>query len=614
MTPRTLRGSPASREAGGAHVPRSKIAAILMLALLSVAAMPLASPMTTQSPWSGKIFGSTIDAYDDFGLAIDTDGARAIVGARGDDDAASAAGAAYVFVRQEDGQYVEEAKLVASDLRAGDSFGSAVAIDGDTAVVGARYHANPFGLAEGAVYVFARAGDAWFHSQTLTVPRWGFSSYSFGVSVSLDGGRLLAGASERAFVFEQGAAGTWQLAATLSDATPAYGDLFGWSVALDGDTAVVSAPYTDTNGTYSGAAYVFHPGPTGNWSVRTPLVPPATHVADHFGWSVATNGERVVVGTYAEDHVATDAGAAHVFARGSDDAWTHEARLVDATPEYSDFFGQSVAISGDAILVGAFQDTDPLCYRCGAAFLYRHSSSDGWVLGSKWLARDGETSNHYGATVALEGTSILIGAPWSRERGQLAGAVYVENVIRTIQSGRAAALLVAGDALTERVADTGEVRGEENLEVYAEDELLVLPATAHVLSGRSHVITEPHAAWSATTVARARILLPELPVERPFFGITLEGLRVDARASCADVSGTVRLAHLVAGNTEASGLEDVPPNTIVPLGQGHFVTLNEQTVSGDAIEVVGAHVMGPGLDVRLGYARAAIERCDEATI
>lgn len=245
-------------------------------------------------------------ATDYFGDSVAISGDTIVVGAIGDDGAGSLTGAAYVFVRSGT-SWSQQAKLSASDASV-QLFGT-VAIDGDTVVVGAS-HLVTTGL--GSAYVFTRSGGAWREQAKLTPgdPRAGDG---FGESVAIDGDTALVGASTvlppgpgKAYVFTR-SGGLWSEQARLT--ASAFHDKFGRAVALDGDRAVIGAP----NALPPGAAYLFTRAGT-TWTARAQLtVAGAGRVDGELGTSVAMAGDTVIAGAPWDDSAAPDGGAAYVF-------------------------------------------------------------------------------------------------------------------------------------------------------------------------------------------------------------------------------------------------------------------------------------------------------------
>ncbi len=300
--------------------------------------------------------------------------------------------------------FVQEAYLKASNTGGADWFGTSVAVDGDTVVVGAYFEdSNATGvngpnnnLAEtsGAAYVFVRTGTTWTQQAYLKASNTGGGDW-FGTSVAVDGDTVVVGArgegsnatgvdgpnnnlaatSGAAYVFVRSVT-TWTQQAYLKASNTDANDQFGWSVAVDGDgnTVVVGARGEDSNATgvdgnevdnsagNSGAAYVFERSVT-TWTQQAYLKASNTDANDQFGWSVAVDGNTVVVGARLEDsnatgvngpnnNLAATSGAAYVFVR-SVTTWTQQAYLKASNTGFFDEFGFSVAVAGDTVVVGA---------------------------------------------------------------------------------------------------------------------------------------------------------------------------------------------------------------------------------------------------------------------
>ncbi|MCP5523945.1 MAG: cadherin-like domain-containing protein [Verrucomicrobiales bacterium] len=350
--------------------------------------------------WSQQAYlkASNTGEQDVFGYSVAVSGDTVVVGAiREDssttgvnstpDDAASDAGAAYVFVRN-GAEWSQQAYLKASNTGTGDEFGTSVAVSGNTVVVGACYedssttgvNSRPNNAADwaGAAYVFVRSGTTWSQeaylkpSNTERLDRFGWSVAvsgdtavvgSVGESSSTTGinstPNEAAAASGAAYVFVRDGT-TWSQEAYLKASNTGSGDTFGASVAVSGDTVIVGAPWESGRG--AGAAYVFVRNDA-TWSQEAYLKAGNPGTDDRFGYSVAVSGDRVVVGAYLEDSSTTgvnstpdeaseSAGAAYVFTR-SGTTWSQNAYLKASNTGTGDVFGQSVGVWGDTVVVGA---------------------------------------------------------------------------------------------------------------------------------------------------------------------------------------------------------------------------------------------------------------------
>jgi uncharacterized protein (TIGR03437 family) len=324
----------------------------------------------------------------DLGGAVAISGNTAVVGANA---AGGLTGAAYVFVLS-NGTWIQQAKLTASDGVSGDLFANSIAVDGDTAVIGA-VGANTF---IGAAYVFVRSGTTWSQQAKLTSSD-GAIGDGLGGSVAVSGNTVVAGASENAsglgaaYVFTA-AGSTWSQQAKLTASDGASGDLFGGSVSLSGTTAVAGATGKSSG---QGAAYVFISSGT-SWAQRAKLTASDAASGNQFGSSVSVSGDTVLAGAPAKE-------AAYVFAR-SGASWNQQAEL--ASPDGGGAFGTSVAVSGNTAVVGEpFNLSEK-----GSAFVFVRSGSN-WTQQATLNAADRFFGDQLGSSVAVSGSLALAGAP-----------------------------------------------------------------------------------------------------------------------------------------------------------------------------------------------------------
>ncbi len=343
---------------------------------------------------------------DQFGSAVATSGERLLIGAVGDD---SGRGSAYVFVRFM-GDWIADAKLVAPDGTAGDAFGVAVAIEGSTAVVGAHLDDEGAFVNAGSAYTFTRGVSVW-SAGTRRVANDPQSGALVGRSVAISDGTFVAGGSERAYVFTSSGQ---QRKLTAADAGI---DDFGACVDIDGGVCVVGAPLDGVGSNPTqGSAWAFTRVHFGNGAedhlwLRSDarLLASDGTAGDVFGLSVAVSGNTAVVGAYREQiGSAQDQGAAYVFER-SGSQWVQTAKLTAADGEANDRFGTSVAIEGDTVVVGAFDDDFGSSVNQGSAYVFTRTGT-AWTQRAKLSAFDGESNDSFGISVAISGDTIVVGA------------------------------------------------------------------------------------------------------------------------------------------------------------------------------------------------------------
>jgi hypothetical protein len=203
----------------------------------------------------------------------------------------------------------------------------------------------------------------------------------------------------------------------------ASGDFFGWSVAVRGDIAVIGAPGVNgCSGFDAGAAYVFRFEPQSSlWVEEAKLVSFDCSGGDHFGLAVSASEGVTLIGARYEDGNSPDSGAAYVFRyEPQSSQWVQEQKLQASDGQPSDKFGRSVAIDGDTALVGAWNDDD-VGPNLGSAYVFRHEGA-AWVQKDKMLPDPGAWTAFFGWAVAVDGDTGVVGA--HGENGQR-GSAYV---------------------------------------------------------------------------------------------------------------------------------------------------------------------------------------------
>jgi hypothetical protein len=368
-------------------------------------------------------------AGDDFGYSVAVSGNVAVVGAYYDDDNGSYSGSAYVF-RHDWASWREEQKLTASDGAESDKFGSFVAVSGNVAVVGA-YGDDDNGVDSGSGYVFRYDGAGWNQEQKLTALDGAAYDY-FGYSVAASGNVAVVGAprdgdtaeeSGSVYVFRYDGA-SWNQEQKLTASDGATEDYFGYSAAVSGDVAVVGAPVDDDNGTDSGSGYVFRYDGA-SWSQEQKLTALDGAAYDYFGYSVAVSGNVAVVGAPRDSDNGTDSGSAYVF-RHDGVGWGQEQKLTASDGATEDRFGYAAAVSGNTAVVGAYRD-EHNGSQAGSAYVFRYDGAS-WSEEGKLIASDGAELDRFGYSVAVSGNAVVVGAPWDDDNGETSGSAYVYDL------------------------------------------------------------------------------------------------------------------------------------------------------------------------------------------
>lgn len=356
-----------------------------------------------------KLLASDGNAWDWFGLSVSFSGDTALIGANMTDDKGADSGSAYIFKRTEN-TWNQYQKLNASDGATGDNFGVSVSISGDTALIGAPMDDDK-GADSGSVYVFTYNGNTWNQRAKILAPD-GAAQDFFGWSVFLEGNTALIGAyadedngpnSGSVYVFN-GSGASWDQQAKLNASDGSPNDRFGWRTSLSGDTALIGAPYADST---KGSAYVFKREGV-SWTEQAKLNASDGAAEDYFGNSVSLSGDTALIGAYQDDDKGTNSGSAYMFIR-TENTWTLQQKLNASDGTEGDYFGYSVSLDGDTALIGAPADNDTR-YFIGSAYMFTRTDNT-WTEQQKLLASDGTSNDWFGWSVALSLGTAFIGAP-----------------------------------------------------------------------------------------------------------------------------------------------------------------------------------------------------------
>lgn len=336
-----------------------------------------------------KIFSSDQDDYDRFGWSVAIDGDYIIVGAYAEDhnlvdaDPMTSAGSAYIFERNEDGVWEQVQKIIAGDRIAGDEFGWSVAIHGTTAVVGAHiddrdaagagfmYHA-------GSAYIFDRGVDGvWSQTQKIVAsdrsPGFEYApdhedwNDRFGESVAIWNDYIAVGGpfASKAYAFER-SGGVWTQVSMLTYPGISWLDRAA-PVSIDSNVIALGAQTEDLDEfglesiLNSGGGAVFTRGIAGGWSYLQKLSPDDRDAGDHFGWSISVDLPYIAVGTHSDNHdefgdaEIENTGSVYVFELQDDGTFLEVKKLDASDRTMDDELGISIAISGNTIISGAFQ-------------------------------------------------------------------------------------------------------------------------------------------------------------------------------------------------------------------------------------------------------------------
>ncbi len=364
-----------------------------------------------------KLLPDDSTAYDNFGTSVAVSGNMAVVGACGNDGNGTHSGSAYLF---DTTTGLQVTKLLPNDGATGDHFGWSVAISGTTAVVGA-YLDDDNGTNSGSAYLF----DTTTGQQIAKLlPNDGAAGDYFGHCVAISGNTAIVGAyrnddngedSGSAYLFD---VTTGLQIAKLLPNDGVDGHYFGNAVAISGTIAVVGAFGDDYNGWLSGSAYLFD---TNSGQQIAKLIPSDGARVDHFGTAVAISGNFAVIGARNDGDNGASSGSAYIF-----DTTTglQIAKLLAKDGAVNDNFGISVSICGNSVVVGADR-SDINGDNSGSAYLFDLTTG---LQTGQFLPSDGFWDKKFGNSVAVSGNTVVVGSDNDYDNGNSSGSAYVFSV------------------------------------------------------------------------------------------------------------------------------------------------------------------------------------------
>lgn len=324
-------------------------------------------------------------------------------------------------------------KLTASDRELGAEFACAVAMDGNFAVIGARDDDNPNNN-EGAAYIFQNDGNGtWTETQKIVAPD-GRSSDRFGWSVAIDANTIMVSArghdynennqdfkesAGAVYFFENDGSGNWNFTQKIVAPDRAASDVFGESVALSGDYAIIMAPLEDEdengNNTLNaaGSGYVFERDGTGTWDFVQKIVVSNRAEADTIGreGSVDIDGNTITIGVQLDDtdennaNELINAGAVYTFQRNGSGVWNETQKIVASSRVESYSFGIDVAIDGDFMVVGSSGQVN---FDGGPTYVFKNVNGM-WQELQQLLPSNMEFPLNFGKTVDIKGNRLVVG-------------------------------------------------------------------------------------------------------------------------------------------------------------------------------------------------------------
>ncbi|MCB0411810.1 MAG: FG-GAP repeat protein [Bdellovibrionales bacterium] len=361
-----------------------------------------------------KVYGGTIKSQDNLGESVAISGNYAAAAAVGDDDGAADSGAVHVY-QKSSGNWTFQQKLKPSQQNASDKAGP-VALDGSVLVVGSPITDASSGIAT----VFEWSGSQWSEVATLS-PGGRLSSTQkdlFGAAVAVQGDWIAVGSYQYTMGSTFGAGsvslfaksgGSWNFVQEINSPSPKNFEQFGFALAFDGDRLVVGAPANDTNGLGPGAVYSFR-YVNGQWSAEANIDGSKADGGGSsavFGSALALDGDNLIVGAYKAKGAANNSGAAYYYAF-SGGQWQYKQKI-SHPGSGGDEFARNVSLSGGRLVASAQMQSSDRMARSGSVYYFKLEGGK-FNLSFRILARDRAERDYFGSSVAVDGSTVFVGS------------------------------------------------------------------------------------------------------------------------------------------------------------------------------------------------------------
>ena len=373
-----------------------------------------------------------------FGSSIAIDKNIIVVADPFDHSNGANSGSIYIYEQSDNGNWSLVKKILALDGATRDNFGSSIGISENTIVVGANRDDDKGGNS-GSAYIFERdkgGANNWGQTKKILASN-GKRENLFGSSVAIVKDTVVIGAYARErdsgaiYIFERnnGGINNWGQTKEILPSDTGHSK-FGQSVAMTENTIIVGAPNKFNDGIRSGSVHIFerNKGGANNWGRIKEVAPSNQKDFTQFGYSIAISESTIVVGAFYDD---AGEGAAYIYERnnGGINNWGQIKKIVASDEErgLQASFGQSVAISGNIIIVGAPEGENNDGWTSGAVYVFERGNNNNWRETNKMLASDGAGWDGFGFSVSMSGNTMTVAAPRddSTDNNGSMGSVYV---------------------------------------------------------------------------------------------------------------------------------------------------------------------------------------------
>lgn len=336
----------------------------------------------------------------------------------------------FVFSLNGNAQSVQESIVTASGE--GFWFGHAASVSGDYTIIGDPIDAEQ-GSSSGAAYLLKRQGDGSWNEIAKLLTHDGVSGDLFGYSVDIEGGRAVIGAfgdddagqlTGSVYIFEEQSGGTWEQVGKLTASDKQEQEVFGSAVSLEGDRVLVGAPGNGVFSTSPGSAYLFERQTNGEWVEIEKLIADDGIDEDSFGHSVSLSGSHAMV-CAPKNEGFDHSGAVYVFAEQADGSWAFNQKLLSSDRDEYDDFAEAVSIDGDFAAIGSNRLNQSPTLSSGRVYIFEKKADGFWEETTSLVSNDIALNDAFGLSVDLKGDRLLVGSQGNADAGANTGSAYL---------------------------------------------------------------------------------------------------------------------------------------------------------------------------------------------
>jgi gliding motility-associated-like protein len=410
---------------------RTRLAFIKVQSLILLLLLSFSTQSFSQNTDLDKILASDGVANQNYGGALRISEDYLVVGTTINNINSSV----YVYSKDNNGNWANEQKLSSPFDDTSYYFGISVSIAGNTIVIGAPNYDNQL-TNTGAAYVYeVDSNGQWNFKQTLLVPNinendhFGHIVYNTADYIIVNGRELIANTDNEisVYIFEKNQNGDWYNTQKIDLSQFGIGNSENY-ISMYGDYLVIGDHHYSEIGLFNGAVHIYKKNVSGTWEYDTTIVASDGEEGDYFGTSVSIYENTLVVGASYSDAFGEFSGAAYVYELDGNGNWGNEQKLLPSEGVGPEVFGYDVEIHGDRLIVGAaFQSN--FAPSAGAAYTFQRSENSEWIMEDIYAPLDLNGFDAFGWAVSIVAGEIAIGANHHDGNGiEDSGAVYVTSI------------------------------------------------------------------------------------------------------------------------------------------------------------------------------------------